>query len=364
MASVTIPQLAGASPDSVRFEAAYVSGGNGNGLIDRHECNNYQVVLQNFSTETLRGLTASLSTTNLGVEITGPVSTYPDLPAGAMVTNDVPFQIGTASWFPSGTPIGLALTLTSTNAAPNIVTWQQSTPVNSVDGGGSCPSTLVFGGGILPTDEVQIGRLNRLTPAMHSTCAVPKVCPGPSAGADASLPRHYDAYTLVNRTEQTTCITAELSTSCSLGAQPMYSAAYLGRFDPANLCENYVGDIGESPRYIGMFYPYSFQVPAGATFTVVVNEVNADSGCGDYTLKITSEAGFEAYEPVLKISRQNAGTVVVTWSTNAFRFQLESAASAGSPFVDETNVPSTVGEDFTVTNASGEINRIYRLRKH
>src|SRR5205823_318957 len=46
------------------------------------------------------------------------------------------------------------------------------------------------------------------------------------------------------------------------------------------LCANYLGDEGSS----GVPY-YSFQVPAGATFVIVVHEVAA-TGCASYTLQV------------------------------------------------------------------------------
>ena len=57
---------------------------------------------------------------------------------------------------------------------------------------------------------------------------------------------------------------------CTLSANQIFSAAYLDSFDPANLCDNYLGDIGASPLPTGS---YSFNVPAGRTFIVVVHEV-------------------------------------------------------------------------------------------
>jgi hypothetical protein len=62
----------------------------------------------------------------------------------------------------------------------------------------------------------------------------------------------------------------------------LFSAAYLGSFDPNNICSaNYLGDMGASPAPA-----YQFTVPAGATFVIVVHEVTPNTGCASYTLTV------------------------------------------------------------------------------
>ena len=50
-------------------------------------------------------------------------------------------------------------------------------------------------------------------------------------------------------------------------AANLFSAAYLGSFDPASLCANYLADMGAIPDISGS---YSFTVPAWNAYTVVV----------------------------------------------------------------------------------------------
>ena len=53
--------------------------------------------------------------------------------------------------------------------------------------------------------------------------------------------------------------------------------AYLGSFDPNNICTNWIGDSGSSPD-VGMPVPFSFNVDNGQTFVVVVSEVTPGRG--------------------------------------------------------------------------------------
>jgi hypothetical protein len=58
-----------------------------------------------------------------------------------------------------------------------------------------------------------------------------------------------------------------------------------GDFDPNNLANNYIADAGISP-VIGGRLIYSFTVPGGSQFVVVVNEVNQNGGIGqNYNLE-------------------------------------------------------------------------------
>ena len=57
------------------------------------------------------------------------------------------------------------------------------------------------------------------------------------------LAHHYDAYTFVNNTGSSQCITVRLTTACTAN-NDIFSAAYLGSFSPANIATNYRFDIG------------------------------------------------------------------------------------------------------------------------
>ena len=89
-----------------------VSGGNGNSIIDRSECNSLNVTLANTGCADLTGVSAVLSTTTPGVVISQANSPYPNIAVGATGTNTVPFGVSTSSTFACG-PINLVLTISS-----------------------------------------------------------------------------------------------------------------------------------------------------------------------------------------------------------------------------------------------------------
>lgn len=68
-------------------------------------------------------------------------------------------------------------------------------------------------------------------------------------------------------------------TPCGTNA---HMSAYLGSYDPANQAANYVGDVGSS-----VAQPFSFTVPGGAAFKLVVTNTAAAATCG-YTFSFTS----------------------------------------------------------------------------
>jgi len=91
----------------------YVTGGNGNGIVEADECNTLDLVLSNLGMTNVTGLTVTLSTTNAKVAIAQDTSAYPVLPAGASATNLVPFKISTSPEFICGTPIEFSLVVRS-----------------------------------------------------------------------------------------------------------------------------------------------------------------------------------------------------------------------------------------------------------
>ena len=155
------------------------------------------------------------------------------------------------------------------------------TPVPTIEGtpvptatATPCANTVIAGS-ITLSDTNIVGRLvaNNVT----SECGVQK--PTPSVEATTTL-RLADAYTFTNTTASSQCISVRLDASAC--DQPLYSVAYLDSWNPNNLQENYLADQG----YIGTNVWYSFDVPAGATYIVVVHSRVAGTTCDSYTLNI------------------------------------------------------------------------------
>ncbi|HYG21447.1 MAG TPA: autotransporter-associated beta strand repeat-containing protein [Verrucomicrobiae bacterium] len=224
-------------------------------------------------------------------------------------------------------------------------------PTECSSGGGACETCPgVFTGSITNTDAVQMGRLTRS--GTGSTCAESKVCPG----LEHDLPRNYDVYNFTNSSSSEQCVYTSLTVH---GAQQTMAAAYLGSYDPANLCNNYLADLGFSTSQ-GNSLPFSMVVPANSAFAVVVNQVDAGVG-SDYTLVVS---GLQC-QPLLEIDPAPADRVRLHWSTSAAGFQLEgNDLLQTANWSSITNEPIVVDGRFSVTNSSvSPTNRFYRLNR-
>ena len=143
------------------------------------------------------------------------------------------------------------------------------------------PSGCVVTGSIDTGDPTQTDRLFR--------SGIPQTCPASTTCATFGdgLPRHYDEYTFTNTTGATQCVTVDTNTACT-GTNFIFVAAYLGSFDPANICTNWIGDSGFSPN---PDQPFQFNLDDGQTVVVVVSEVTPDAGCTGYTVTVTGICG-------------------------------------------------------------------------
>ena len=77
-----------------------------------------------------------------------------------------------------------------------------------------------------------------------------------------------------NTTGATQCVNVDTNTACT-GTNFIFTAAYLGSFDPNNICTNWIGDSGSSPN---PDQPFQVNVTNGQTLVVVVSEVTPDAG--------------------------------------------------------------------------------------
>jgi uncharacterized repeat protein (TIGR01451 family) len=141
-------QLLEAAPSGANLVVVtnYLTGGNGNGVVDPNECNDLRVVLANRGGFGVTNIQATLSTSTPGVIVTGIESPYPDVPGGEQRTNTVAFQFSTSDAFICGSTIEFALFIksdqvTTTNlfrlatGQPGVVLrYNNSTPVPIPDG--------------------------------------------------------------------------------------------------------------------------------------------------------------------------------------------------------------------------------------
>jgi Kelch motif/Galactose oxidase, central domain len=189
---------------------------------------------------------------------------------------------GPATTFSCGTSTlldGLKVIYTCEQASPT------PTATPTATGSPSC-TPIVVTGSIANGDPTQTDRLFR--------SGIPQTCPATTTCAifGDGQPRRFDSYTFTNTTGSTQCVHIDTTTACT-GNQFIFIGAYLGSFDPNNICTNWIGDSGNSPNPEQAF---DVDVDAGQTLVVVVSEVNF-SGCPSYTVTITGLCGTASPTP-------------------------------------------------------------------
>jgi hypothetical protein len=157
-----------------------------------------------------------------------------------------------------------------------------STPTPAPTATPTCPPTVIAGS-INNSDPTQNDRLNR--GVISGCCGTTYPC---QIFGDGQL-HHYDAYTFTNTTGSTQCVTVGIDTDCQ-GNNFIFTAAYLGTFDPNNICNNWISDEGQSP-IPGNATPFSFNIEDGQTFVLLVSEVTANGGCPSYTMTVSGLCG-------------------------------------------------------------------------
>ncbi|HQR33895.1 MAG TPA: hypothetical protein PLK30_14255, partial [Blastocatellia bacterium] len=102
------------------------------------------------------------------------------------------------------------------------------------------------------------------------------------------------------------------------GDNNLQSNAYLGSYDPNNICTNYLADPGLSLGVPPTPTSFSFNVPAGATFTVVVHTTVPGESGGQYNLRVLGNiCGGDLVGPgnpfpaTSEMSDQKAGSVLL-----------------------------------------------------
>jgi hypothetical protein len=138
--------------------------------------------------------------------------------------------------------------------------------------------------------------------------------------------RYYDSYTLNNPSGSQVCVTVQVQAPTCYGFYAIQSAAYLGSYNPNAVCANFLGDIGQTPYEFAK--SYSFNVPAGATFVVVVNTIEEGFVCRGYTVR------------VIGLPLPGCATPVPTATSTALPTNTPRPAT-GTPPATATSVPAT-----------------------
>jgi hypothetical protein len=181
-----------------------------------------------------------------------------------------------------------------------------------------------------------------------------KSCPGTYSAGTVN----YNAYSYTNLTSSSACVTVSVSTTCGSDAySSIFSETYLGDFDPANICDNYLADMGGTAAdYSGPgTFTYSFTVPANTNFIVVVNAMADGDDCSSYSLVVSGLLcpvdGGGICGPGPTITTTNplpAGTVGVAYSTAL-------AATNGTPPYNWSVISNSLPAGLSLSNSTGVI---------
>ena len=322
--------LAGAvAAPTLSLSSISITGGNGNGGVDPYECNNLTIALQNNGNAAATGISATLSEVvdDPNVTILDQTQSYPNISVDGTGSNATAFRVSTAAAFACGTTLNLQLTVTYAGGSDVI-------PI-SIQSCQCAPSAST--GSIGTGDPTQTGRLTRS--GVASACGAGKSCPGVFAATGA---RRYDSYAFTNSSSKSVCVSASLTPTC---ANQIFAVAYQTSFSPTSLCTNYLADLGSSPTQNSTL-SMSFDVPAGATFLVIVHEVNVGLGCTSYTLGVSGlicaavGPGDCAALPIQLASftgaRTETGGVRLEWATlsevNNYGFEVQRALAGSGSF--------------------------------
>jgi hypothetical protein len=209
------------------------------------------------------------------------------------------FAVGCTSWGRRG------VCVPSGSADPDQVfrlSGTLSTGATATPTPGACQPYSTTGS-VTSSDLLMQGGLQHL---QTSTCSTPTSCPGQMD----NTPRHYDDYVFVNNSGLTQCVNVTIDTrncgarNAPAGNRLMDSAAFFDFFGPSSstlggLCTNYLADTGNDPQ---LQVTYSFNVPDGQRFTVVVYETFPNGGCNSYGLTVNGCVTLESGPCVINFS--------------------------------------------------------------
>ena len=239
--------------------------GNNNGIVNRAECVKVNLGIKNNGCAKETAISAQLTTTTPGVTVAQGNSSYSDLAIDGSGTNLTPFKISVSDSFSCGTPIALSLNLTYASGSKSI-----PFTIPTCAGG---PNQTIPTYQLTTSDSTQADRIGR--DARPSTCSG-KASPG--GGFPGT--HYYKTFTFTNTSGAPRCYTVTINAALN-GPADIESVAYDQVYDPTNISTNYLGDSG----IVGLgrtvdTATYSFTVPAGHNFVVVVNTTGGEPTSG------------------------------------------------------------------------------------
>jgi len=342
------------------FSSYRLAEGNGNQTVEPDECNLMLVSLRNRRGTALTITNALLCAITPGAAVTVASATYPSIPAGAVRENLTPFQFRTDPTLPCGRPVGFELIFGVQGEGEFAVAFEviagEGEDCNHPTGG--CESCFVVTGQFT-TNAPTLVRFHNFIGG-PAQCFPPKRCPETN-GYSSSIAVPYLTHTFTNSTTNELCLTAQLRFACPGAPTNALSAiAYLGTNDYHGSCVNYLGDTGADGTQ-----PFSFRVPAGTNFLILVSARATNLVCPNYTLELI---GLLCPPPRLHVAKGiTPDKVFVQWSTASPGFSLQVTnglrASGPNAFTNLNAVPAIVAGQYTVTNPTSSARQFFRLAR-
>jgi hypothetical protein len=230
--------------------------GNNNGIVNRAECVKLNLGIKNNGCAKGTAISAQLTTTTPGVTVDQGNSSYSDKAIDESGTNLTPFRISVASSFVCGTEIALSLNLTYAGGTKSI-----PFTIPTCAGG---PDQTIPTSQLMTSDSTQNDRIGR--------GGRPSTCSGNASPGGGFTGTHYfKTYTFNNTSGAARCYTVTINAGLN-GPGDIESVAYDQTYDPTMISTNYLGDSGITGLGTTVDKAtYSFTVPAGHNFVVVVN---------------------------------------------------------------------------------------------
>jgi hypothetical protein len=239
--------------------------GNNNGIVNRAECVKMNLGVKNNGCAKETGISATVTTTTPGVTVVDANSTYPDMLIDASGTNATPFKISVSDTFSCGTEIALSLNLTYASGSKSI-----PFTIPTCAGG---PDQTIPTYQLTTSDATQADRIGR--DSRPSDC-------GGKASPGGGFPgtHYYKTFSFTNTSGASRCYSVTINAALG-GPADIESVAYDQVYDPTNISTNYLGDTGITGlgTTVGTA-TYSFTVPAGHNFVIVVNTTGGEPTSG------------------------------------------------------------------------------------
>ncbi len=334
--------------------------GNGNQTVEPDECNRLFLSLRNRRAGTLTVTNAALRAVTPGVTVTVASADYPPVPGNGARENVTPFQFTTSSALSCGQAVELELVLgvTGEGVFAVRVDLPGGDPAACQHPTGGCESCFEVSAQFTASSPRLFRPLNFI--GGPSLSFPPKRCPETNVFTDR-IAFPYLTHSFTNRTANELWVTAQVRFGCpGVTNTALGAVAYLGTNDLHDPCSSYLGDTGADGTQ-----PFSFRVPSGTNFMVLVSSRATNVTCPNYTLALY---GLPCPPPTLHIAKDSTATNAVRlhWSTSAAGFHLQSSTNitgAGGPFVPVVQPPTVVNGRYTVTNSASAGRGFFRLSK-